>query len=265
MEMEAFAEKFKDIINEYKKEIISGRSDDSIESCEKIRSSNEDILKHLLIVKVTKGFWRDPPKINGVKFEDIKESDWRADYFKRGEGKEILLKSLNKYYRNYEEQYESLNESLFKNLENNNMEKWIEMALNDEEIRKNVLRGDKSWKIFLRDAYDFKYIPIDMHEKRFQIRTGIFHHYLGKKIHDPGKEEHYEYALKNFAEDFLSDINIAGYNLGENPGLVDKFIWLHCADKKMEDGKQIGGGGICAQEPNCNGCILKDVCQVAKN
>lgn len=257
MEMEAFAKKFEELINKYKKEIISGRSEDSIESCKNIRGNNESILRQLLIVKVTKGFWRE----NSTKFKKaVKEGGvWRAEYFQSEKGKKILTGAL-KYYHDADGEYRNLNEFLFKKLENDNMKKWIGMALKDEAIRKNVLNGDKSWKIFLRDAYDFKYIPIDMHEKRFQIRTGIFHHYLGKEVHNPDKNEHYEIALKKFAEEFLSDINIVGYNLGENPGLVDKFIWLHCAANKKN-----GGKGICAQEPKCKSCDLRGVCALDKN
>ena len=193
--MKAFAEKFKDkILNdkEYRKEIISGRSDDSIESCKDIRGNNESILRQLLIVKVTKGFWRE---VNGKNFINaVAKGGWRAEYFQSEKGQQIITDALN-YYPNADKQYRNLNKSLFEKLENNNMKKWIEIALNNETIRKDVLGGDKSWKIFLRDAYDFKYIPIDMHERRFQIRTGIFHHYLGKEVHDPDKNEHYEHAL----------------------------------------------------------------------
>jgi len=202
------------------------------------------ILKKLLEVKVTKGFWRSGLKIEGEEFEEkIKENNWTAEYFLKEEGKDILKKALKKYYKkSADKQYDNLCEFLFRKIENSNIIKWIEMALKNANIRKKVFNGYKSWMIFLRDAYDFKYIPIDIHERRFQTRTGIFHYYLGKRVHDPGNKKHYQRALKNFAKDFLSDIIIKDYNLGEKPGLVDKFIWLHCANKAKN---------ICAKEPKC--------------
>jgi len=262
--MKVFAEKFKDLINEYEREIVSVR-DDSIKNCENIRRENKKIFRQLLIIKVTKGFWRSQPKINGKFFEDkIASSEWSVDYFQGGEGRTILKEALKEYYRDADKQYDKLNDFLFKKLENNNMKQWIEMALTDERVRKNVLGGYKSWNIFLRDAYNFKFIPIDIHEMRFQIRTGIFYYYLGENVHDPHVKEHYEYALRQFAKDFLSDVSISGYNLGENPGLVDKFIWLHCGDIKIENGKQVGGKGICAKKPDCDNCILKTACSLGK-
>jgi len=246
--MEAFAEKFKELIDKYKEKVISRPDGDGIIECEEIRKDDKKILKHLLIVKVTKGFWRSVPP---EEFQDkIEDNNWVADYFLRDEGKKILYDALEIYYKDADKQQDNLDKFLFRKVENNNMKKWIEMALNNENIRKNVLGGYKSWRIFLRDAYDFKFIPIDFHERRFIVRTGIFNYYLGAEVHDPDpKEHHYEIALKKFAQDFLSDKTIKGYNLGENSGLVDKFIWIHCADEK-----------ICAKEPKCNECVLRDVC-----
>jgi len=53
--MEAFAERFKELIDEYREKVIT--SPDIIKY-EEIRKDDKKILKHLLIVKVTKGFWR---------------------------------------------------------------------------------------------------------------------------------------------------------------------------------------------------------------
>lgn len=256
MKIELFAEDFKKLISLYQKEITES-CQDSIE----IRRDDKRILRQLLLVKVTKGFWREQPKINGNKFLDLISPDnWTTRYFLEDDGKDILLRALRVYYRDANAQYDNLKTYLFDRIEQNNVKKWIEVALDKDKIRKNILGGNKSWNIFLRDAYDFKYIPIDMHERRFQIRTGIFHFYLGKNVHNPDIEEHYEFALKSFSEDFLSDIKILGYNLGKNPGIVDLVIWLHCADKEVKNKIEIGGHEICSTDPNCDFCMLKKTC-----
>ena len=207
--MEAFVEKFKKLIDKYKERVISRPDDhDGIIECEEIREDDKKILKQLLTVKVTKGFWRRVPL---EKFQDkIEDNNWVADYFLKDEGRKILHDALEIYYKeDADKQQKNLDESLFKRVENSNMKKWIEMAINNENIRKNVLKGYKSWRIFLRDAYDFKFIPIDFHERRFIIRTGIFNYYLGAEVHDPDIKEHYEIALKKFAQDFLSNKTIS--------------------------------------------------------
>jgi len=123
----------------------------------------------------------------------------------------------------------------------------------------------KSKNIFLRDIGKFEFVPIDIHEKRFLIRTGIFQYYLGKKIdgaiiNDPFDDTQIEKALKQFSKDFLTGEKIEGYELADNPGIVDMFIWYHCAKKKEKNGKNIGGAGICGKNPRCNRCPLKNVC-----
>lgn len=263
--MQTFVKKFKELIEKYKDIIIDGRPD-SIKECERIRDNNGEILKRLLIVKVSKGFWRPAPIIDGIKFsESIDDLNWTPEFFLTENGKQIMIKYL-KYFKKANGHYNNLCEYLFKRINNNNMKNWIEKAIDKKIVREKVLgkKGIKSWNIFLRDAFDYKYIPIDIHERRFLIRTGIFNHYLGIDINDPQDNSHFELALQRFSRDFLSGTKIREYDLGENPGLVDKFIWFHCAeDPNIEI--TIRAKGICSKVPKCKICDLREGCSLYIN
>lgn len=166
--MEILAQKFKDLINEYKEIIVSERKNDSVEVCEKIRSNPKEILKTLLIVKVTKGYWRDQPIIEGKPFSKYIDDygEWSSNFFLGNRGRSLLIEALS-LYREAETQYANLKQYLFERMENDDIINWIKTVL-DEDSWKNIFpTGQKSWNIFLRDAYDYKYIPIDMHERRF--------------------------------------------------------------------------------------------------
>ena len=113
MNIQLFSKDFKQLISRYQNEIISFRQD-SIKKYEEIRTDNKKILRQLLIVKVTKGFWREQPKIDGYEFfKKINKKNWTTSYFLEDEGKDILLKALKTYYRDVNVQYNNLKTYLF--------------------------------------------------------------------------------------------------------------------------------------------------------
>ncbi len=290
--MEKFAEVFIEKIiknKEYRKEIVENR-EDSIKKCIERGKNDREILKRLLIVKVTKGFWRSEVKFNkedirelkkrgidieeGDDFEKVVErnGDWTINFFAEETGKIILSRALEKYYKGKEKngEYENLRKYFFDVVkDDSDIKKWIDDKIKNKNFKNIFGKGLKSKNIFLRDIGKFEFAPIDIHEKRFLIRTGIFQYYLGKEIdgtiiNDPFDDTQIEKALKRFSKKFLTG-EIEGYKLADNPGIVDMFIWYHCAKKKEKNGKNIGGAGICGKNPRCNECPLKDACLMGQN
>jgi len=250
--IEEFAESFKRLIKLYENEIVRGRKEDSIIELEKRRKDPQKILENLLCVKISKGYWRE----NLIKsFREEVNNRWDEKFFQSNEGKKILIKYLKKLYPYPEKEYNKLNQFLFSKLEKESIWEWINN--NKNTLLAKIFPSNKSRMIFLRDNFSFEYIPIDRHEKRFLIRTGIFFYYLSPEINIPDNNEHYIRALKKFCKEHLSRIKVHGYDLGKNPGLVDKFIWLHCAKES------VGGKQICYEKPNCKSCLLSDSCFLA--
>ncbi len=96
-------------------------------------------------------------------------------------------------------------------------------------------------------------VPIDRHEKRFQIRTGIALRYgpSGMSLED---DRFYIIALRRYCFENLRDVEILGESLGFSPGIVDWIIWHFSCEKAP------GCKGICASNPKCSICPVKDLC-----
>ena len=119
--------------------------------------------------------------------------------------------------------------------------------------KKDIL-GEKGRDIYLRDFGYLDRIPIDRHEMRFIIRTGIYHANSVRQKSDPlGKSSLHE-AQSQFCSKYLRGKTVEGIDLGTAPGLVDIFIWTHCAKEKYD---------ICGSNPKCNECKLKGKCLYA--
>lgn len=116
---------------------------------------------------------------------------------------------------------------------------------------KKALLGDKGIDHYLRDFGFFDIAPIDLHEKRFIIRTGIFHAFSTQGKQDPLDYDSLQDALTTFCLFHLKGKIFQGIDLGSAPGIVDLFIWFYSADKKYER---------CGSTPNCAECNLNDVC-----
>ncbi len=99
----------------------------------------------------------------------------------------------------------------------------------------------------------FDMVPIDRHEKRFQIRTGIALRY-GPSEMSLEDDRFYIIALRRYCFENLRSVEILGESLGFSPGIVDWIIWYFSCERAP------GCEGICASNPKCSICPVKDLC-----
>lgn len=119
--------------------------------------------------------------------------------------------------------------------------------------KKDIL-GEKGRDIYLRDFGYLDRIPMDRHEMRFIIRTGIYHANSVRNKSDPLKKSSLHESLTQFCSKYLGRKTVEGIDLGTAPGLVDIFIWTYCGKGKYD---------ICGSTPKCNECKLKGKCLYA--
>jgi len=140
--------------------------------------------------------------------------------------------------------------SVFLNqLEGGSLLEWSE-GLN-ESLDTSVL-GPKGRDNFLRDFGWWGRVPMDRHEMRFIIRSGIFHEYGSRDGYDPLEKEDLQKALARFCGEELAGRKIEGIDLGRAPGIVDYFIWMFCASKT----NIYRNMGVCGKTPKCGLCPL---------
>jgi hypothetical protein len=119
--------------------------------------------------------------------------------------------------------------------------------------------GEKGRDNYLRDFGHWDRIPIDRHEMRFLVRTGIYHA-CGTRDHaDHLVNDDLHRALTTFCSKFLSGFTVDDIDLGNAPGIVDLFIWTFCANPETSR----HGLGICGAIPKCRGCRLASTCLFA--
>lgn len=133
-----------------------------------------------------------------------------------------------------------------------------------KEFTENLYRSAKKGETFVlgekgRDEYlrDFGYwdrIPMDQHEMRFIIRTGIYHICSVDDQSDPLEKSHLHDALTRFCNSYLKGYVVEEIDLGEAPGIVDIFIWSFSAEDRYK---------MCGATPKCEECNLKGVCLYA--
>lgn len=114
---------------------------------------------------------------------------------------------------------------------------------------KEIGFGEKGIDILLRDCGYLDRAPIDIHEQRFLIRTGLFHRY--SKRCDPLTKSDYHIALSTFCRHELTGLELGGYKLDQSPGLVDWIIWYFSSKKH---------GNVCGKRPRCEVCPLTEFC-----
>jgi len=113
---------------------------------------------------------------------------------------------------------------------------------------KEVGIGEKGRDDVLRTVGFFDRVPIDRHERRFQIRTGIFH-YCSEWDADPESDISYRISLANFCSRYLKGVKVKNLDMGKNPGILDGIIFNFCSNKRHN---------ICGDKPNCQRCILAE-------
>lgn len=116
---------------------------------------------------------------------------------------------------------------------------------------KKGLLEDKGADLYLRDSGYFDIFPIDLHERRFLVRTGIFHAFSIPGRQDPLDYASLQDALEVFSIMHLKGKVINGVDLGSAPGIVDLLVWFYCAKSKCD---------ICGSTPKCAACNLNDAC-----
>jgi len=116
---------------------------------------------------------------------------------------------------------------------------------------KTKILGEKGRDSYLRDFGYWDRVPIDRHEMRFMIRTGIYHTCDVRDKSDPLQKETFHEALTIFCSKYLTSYEVHGIDLGIALGVVDIFIWSFCTKKRYN---------ICGNIPKCDICVFKDVC-----
>jgi len=204
----------------------------------------------------------------GIKAREQLEGRNLMDLLKERELNSFLDNVYTRHGRAYKESKEKISQFLTA-LEglNNELKGWPknERVKRFEQKIEKILEtqahiGRKGRDNILRDCGFLNYIPIDVHEQRFLLRTGIFHKYASLTESDPTDYDHLANAMSRFSKNELNELEVNGTRLSEAPGLVDLIIW-HFSQEKTE--KEISLT-ICAKDPKCEKCPLKNLCLFAK-
>ncbi len=237
------SERVKRDINHYKK----------LKECLEMDLNCPEVLKQLLTTLVTQSWYY---KISDGEMNELSGlvDEYGVEGLVNGEGKRRLLDLVNailkKRIRDPSRIIKKL-EILLDELKASNLQKWSEdlygLALDD---RTKIL-GTKGRDNYLRDIGYWDRIPMDRHEMRFIVRTGIFHACSSEGKNDPLKREHLQEALSEFCRRYLKGFIIDEIDLGDSPGILDVFIWWYCSRE---------GLNICGDQPKCDECLLRNSC-----
>ncbi len=119
---------------------------------------------------------------------------------------------------------------------------------------KTEVLGEKGRDNYLRDFGYWDRIPVDRHEIRFIIRSGIYHACSSIDKSDCLEKSDLHDALNRFCANYLKGHIVEEIDLGNAPGIVDIFIWSFSAEYRYN---------ICVATPKCEECNLKGVCLYA--
>ncbi|MFH1224346.1 MAG: hypothetical protein V1676_00920 [Candidatus Diapherotrites archaeon] len=186
---------------------------------------------------------------------------WRPETFCSDSGKDILKKYVDKTGKTPKTRL--ILESA-KQISKIGVKEWVN-ALKDGK----AYIGKKSRDDFLKERGFFEFIPIDRYYPPFLAKTGLLFYYAKKKpktnmailLLGLGREGYngYRQMMLDMIGDELKGLKLKGLYLSENPGLVDKLIWRHCAKKPYAK-------EICTNtDPHCGICKLNHLCLFAKS
>jgi len=105
--------------------------------------------------------------------------------------------------------------------------------------------GEKGRNDYLRCCGYWNRIPMDRHEMRFIVRTGIYHVCSIKGRNDPLQKASLQKALTRFCSNYLKNYTVFEIDLGNALGIVDTFIWSFCSRRRYS---------ICGGVPRCGEC-----------
>lgn len=263
--MTEFSEKFKLLF----RELLNSRFGESIR--ENIREFREDMteieananypkaLGRVLELLITNSWYYPTPKGYKQKFKKyIKRHGDRG--FTTTEGKEELLSLV----KGFSPRSVSKTSKLIKQLQNTTIRGWTEKLYDLARQNKKQILGQKGRDNYLRDFGYFDRAPMDRHEMRFIVRTGIYHNYSARDKFDPLERSHLQTALANFCEIELASFEVEEINnilnekldLGKHPGMVDLFVWYFCSPRLY---------AVCTKKPKCEECTLKECCSMSQH
>lgn len=225
-------------------------------------------LKGIVELIMTNSWWRPLSREAHKKYErqfGLYHRKFGDEGFRKREGKKKLLDIVNRFATSNRKKTVQKASSLIEILidRNSTLRAWTENLYNLAKNGKTQILGDKGRDNYLRDFGYFDRAPLDRHEWRFIVRTGIFHHHAKREESDPQDRDHLQSALVNFCNNQLSGFEVGEINeclgqrldLGKCGGMVDLFIWSYNADERYR---------ICGKVPQCHRCILSDSCMFAK-
>lgn len=256
-DIENFGAKFQDTIDWILQRERCGVVKEHLDNC--LRRKNElevnpdspDALRFLVTLKVTNSWYRDEPKHFGDSFRSFEEQYGKD--FRTEEAQESLADLITDY-------------SVFR-IPKQKVQQWVRGLLNDFDTLgdftrdlyklrkegKRKLLGDKGADDYLRNFGKWDRIPIDIHETRFLIRSGIYHAFSTSGKQDPLEVRCLQHVLSEFCRYCLEGKMVEDIDLASAPGIVDIFIWSYCAEKDK-------GYNICGSAPRCGECGLRDSC-----
>jgi len=243
-----FAEKFKEVViwmleNEHGNKIKNDLK--NFRRNEMLLSENPDDLRVLrIIIEMIKS---SSGRLNLPGDFDKKWNEFEKKHghnFRTEEAKEDLIKLVGEKKR----------ENIEKLLSYPTLKEFTEDLYKLAKERKTAVLGEKGRDSYLRDFGYWDRIPIDIHEMRFIIRSGIYHACSDLGKNDPLKKRDLQDCLRMFCEDYLHGFVVEGIDLGRAPGIVDLFIWSYSAKDRYN---------ICAVTPKCDKCMLKRACLYA--
>ena len=230
----------------------------------------QEILGYLIEVIVTQGYWRPWFKHQLInKLKSLNLSLHNDKIIVRLEDYDKLLRAITELAEETGKPYwnkvlDSLR-SLYKGLNKaGSLKVWINTlykivstgnSWKKHEYYKGIRGlGPKSVEMILRDMGYFDRVPIDRHERRFLLRTGIALIY-GPQNKDPALPEFYSEALTNYCRENLKDMELEGISLASAPGIIDWAIWYFSCERESKDCK-----AVCSSNPRCDVCPIRNAC-----
>lgn len=224
-------------------------------------------LKRLVELIMTNSWWRPLSRDDYKEYERqfrLYHRKFGDDGFRTREGKKRLLEIVGGFATSNRRKAVQKVGSLIGILVSRNatLSTWTKNLYNLAKNGRTEILGDKGRDNYLRDFGYFDRAPLDRHEWRFIVRTGIFHHHAKKDESDPQDRDDLQSALVNFCNNQLAGFELEEINdclgqrldLGKNAGMVDLFIWSYNANERYH---------ICGKNPQCHRCILSDSCMFA--